>query len=201
MIGPVLSVRLIAKHFGEKHILGPISLDMPPGERVAILGPSGIGKTTLLRLIAGLDSRMEGTIFRPEPIAMVFQEPVLLPWRSAMDNIRITTGVSKTEAENHLYAVGLAGRGEEFPANFSLGQQRRLSLARALAAHPALLILDEPFASLDAKTADQMIELTKSLVAGGKITTLFVTHSRSEADRLADRIVVLDGTPAAMHPV
>lgn len=199
MSAPVLSVRLTSKSFGDNQVLGHISLDMKKGEKLAILGPSGIGKTTLLRLVAGLDKRLAGSIARPERIAMVFQEPVLLPWRSAVDNIIIATGVDRRQAEDQLNAVGLTGRGSEFPSNFSLGQQRRLSLARALAARPDLLILDEPFASLDGKTADQMISLAGNLIRESNVTTLFVTHSRSEADRLVDSVMLLDGSPATLH--
>jgi NitT/TauT family transport system ATP-binding protein len=199
MSAPVLSVRLTSKNFGDNHVLGQISLDMKRGDKLAILGPSGIGKTTLLRLVAGLDKRLVGSITRPERIAMVFQEPLLLPWRSAVDNITIATGADRQAAEDHLTAVGLAGRGHEFPSNFSLGQQRRLSLARALAARPDLLILDEPFASLDEKTSDLMISLAGNLIRESNVTTLFVTHSRSEADRLVDCVVLLDGSPATLH--
>ena len=194
----VLSVRIAGKKFGDKPVLGPLELDLAAGDRLGILGPSGVGKTTLLRLVAGLDNRFDGTVRRPARIAMVFQEPVLLPWRSAIDNIRLTTGADEATAKRHMEAVGLAGRDQDFPVNFSLGQQRRLSLARALAAAPELLILDEPFASLDETTADQMIRLTRDLIALENITTLFVTHSRSEAERLVRTTMTLSGTPAAL---
>lgn len=195
---PVLSIRLKGKSFGRKPVLGEIDLDLHNQERLAILGLSGVGKTTLLRLIAGLDLRFDGEIQRPPQIAMVFQEPVLLPWRSAIDNLTITTGVNPAEAEAHLERVGLAGRGQDYPTNFSLGEQRRLSLARALAAKPELLILDEPFASLDEKTANQMIALTSDLIHSGKMSVLFVTHAPTEAARLATRIARLGGSPATL---
>jgi ABC-type nitrate/sulfonate/bicarbonate transport system ATPase subunit len=193
-----VSVRLKGKSFGKTKILGPLALDVKAGETLAILGPSGVGKTTLLRLIAGLDSQFEGTIQKPERIAMVFQEPVLLPWRSAIENIMITTRASPDEANRHLADVGLSGREKDFPVHFSLGQQRRLSLARAFAAKPDLLVLDEPFASLDETTAAQMFELTSALIRAGGVTAILVTHSKLEAERLADRIIVLAGSPATV---
>lgn len=193
-----ISVRLESKSFGETKILGPIALDVNAGETLAILGPSGIGKTTLLRLIAGLDLRYDGIIQRPERIAMVFQEPVLLPWRSAIDNVLITTGATPEEARRHLADVSLSGREKDFPVHFSLGQQRRLALARAFAAKPDLLVLDEPFASLDEATAEQMFDLTSALIKAGGVTAILVTHSKLEAERLADRIVVLSGSPATL---
>jgi ABC-type nitrate/sulfonate/bicarbonate transport system ATPase subunit len=196
--GKPVSVELTGKRFGDRPVLGAIQFEIETGETLAILGPSGIGKTTLLRIIAGLDHKFEGTVRTPERIAMVFQEPVLLPWRTALDNILIATGATPKEALRHISEVGLAGREHDFPNRFSLGQQRRLSLARAFAAAPDLLVLDEPFASLDEQTAGHVIALTKQLIGASKVTTILVTHSLSEAARLAGRVVNLSDNPATL---
>lgn len=184
------------KSFGTTQVLGPMSLDLGAGDTLALTGPSGIGKSTLLRIIAGLDADFRGTLERPERIAMVFQEPTLLPWRRALDNLTLTTGVSRAEAEAALAEVGLQGMGGHFPGQMSLGQQRRLALARAFAAKPDLLLMDEPFVSLDEARAQEMYALFEALRARDPVTTILVTHDRAEARRLADRVVRLDGSPA-----
>lgn len=194
----MINIDISGKSFGSAPVLGVISYQIHPGDCIAILGPSGIGKTTLLRLITGLDEDFEGAIKRPERIAMVFQEPTLLPWRSVLENLTLTTGISTDEAKNALSRVGLKGKDQLFPDQLSLGQQRRLALARALAIKPELLVMDEPFASLDPDLADEMISLTRELVTGRGITTLLVTHSKAEAKALATQILKLDGSPAVL---
>ena len=180
-----LEVRIDEKRFGGALVLRDLAFSVAPGEVLAVLGPSGAGKTTLLRILAGLDTAYAGTVRRPEPLSMVFQEPTLLPWRSALENMTLTTGVSTGEAEAALARVGLRGRGAVFPGQLSLGQQRRLALARAYAARPRLLLLDEPFVSLDADLVQDMLGLTESLIAEQRPATVFVTHSAAEAERLA----------------
>lgn len=196
MAAAVISLRLHSKHFGPVEVLGPMALDIAAGETLALTGPSGVGKTTLLRILAGLDSRFEGTLTRPERTAMVFQEPVLLPWRDARANITLTTGATAARADHLLEEVGLGGRGAALPGELSLGQQRRLALARALAAEPELLLMDEPFVSLDPARVAEMIELTARLLAGSGTATVIVTHARAEAERLTSRILLIDGAPA-----
>ncbi len=127
---------------------------------------------------------------------MVFQEPTLLPWRSVLANITIATGVSDAVAMAALTDVGLGSRAADFPNRLSLGQQRRLSLARAFAVKPALLLMDEPFVSLDPELADEMMRLFMALRESVTVTTILVTHVEAEARRLADRIVTLAGAPA-----
>lgn len=196
MAAPVIALDLRSKAFGAREVLGPISLAIAPGETVALTGPSGAGKTTLLRILARLDRAFDGTLTAPERIAIVFQEPTLLPWRDARANIRLTTGVGAETAERLLGEVGLRGRGDAYPGQLSLGQQRRLALARALAAEPELLLLDEPFVSLDPALVEEMLDLTARALARRETASAFVTHARAEAERLADRVLTLGGDPA-----
>lgn len=192
----MIRIDIRQKRFGSDLILGSITFEINAGETVALIGPSGIGKTTLLRLVAGIDPDFDGRIERPDQTALVFQEPTLLPWRSALDNLTIIhPDLSRTEAEAALGSVGLSDKGGLFPGQLSLGQQRRLSLARAFVGQPELLIMDEPFVSLDAETADAMLTLTEELMARHRPATLFVTHSGTEAERLADRVLELKATP------
>lgn len=190
-----------AKKFGATQVLRDVRFDVARGETVALLGPSGIGKSTLLRIVAGLDRTFAGQVDRPDTMAMVFQEPTLLPWRSALQNLTlIHPDLGADKARAALARVGLEGREAAFPGELSLGQQRRLALARAFAGKPGLLIMDEPFVSLDARLADAMLSLTEELIAEARPATLFVTHARPEAERLADRILELRGSPATLSP-
>lgn len=196
--GPAaLSLDLAEARRGGVPVLGPLRLDVAEGETVALTGPSGIGKTTLLRLVAGLEPS-DGRVAVAGRVAMVFQEPTLLPWRSASDNLRIAARVDAAEAGRWLERVGLGGLGARHPRSLSLGQQRRLSLARAFAARPALLLMDEPFVSLDPETALAMMDLFARLRRGSGVATLLVTHVEAEAERLATRIVTLGGRPAGI---
>lgn len=197
----MIRVDVAAKSYGKTRVLQDIHFSLSAGETLAILGPSGIGKSTLLRLISGIDSQFEGEIIRPKRIAMVFQEPTLMLWRTALDNIRlIHPHLSKPEAHAALDMVALADKADLFPGQLSLGQQRRLALARGFAGQPELLIMDEPFVSLDAKTADQMIALTEAMIAQSRPATIFVTHAAAEAERLATRTLSLAGSPATLAP-
>lgn len=192
----VLSLHLRGWSVAGRDVLGQVELALDPGETVALVGPSGIGKTSLLRIIAGLEPRFDGHCAVAGRIAMVFQEPTLLPWRSLTENLCLTAGCGTAQAESWLTRVGLGGRGADVPGQLSLGQQRRLSLARAFAANPSLLLLDEPFVSLDPALADEMMAVFEALRAGSTVATLLVTHVEAEATRLADRVIRLDGAPA-----
>jgi len=187
----MIKVDIREKRFGETRVLHDLLFELGASETLAITGPSGIGKSTLLRIVAGLDVAFKGVIQRPERLAMVFQEPTLLPWRTARDNIRLVTHIDTAAADAALAEVGLRGKEEHYPAQLSLGQQRRLALARALAARPELLLMDEPFVSLDAPVVEEMLQLTESLLTAYRVATIFVTHSEMEAKRLATRILRL----------
>ena len=193
-----MRLEIDGRAFGERQVLGRVSLSLARGERVALLGPSGIGKTTLMRIVAGLDRGSQGRREVPERLAMVFQEPTLLPWRSAAANLTLPTGASAAEAARLMAAVGLAGREAAYPRQLSLGQQRRLALARAFAARPDILLMDEPFASLDAETAGRMLDLTDRLLGDSGAGLILVTHDPAHAARLGARALTLSGAPATL---
>lgn len=194
----MIGVEIKAKNFGDVPVLGPMSFSLAPGELLAITGPSGAGKTTLMRILAGLEPDFDGEVKAPGTLSMIFQEPVLLPWRSALENITLTTGASRAAAEKALADVGLEGFGARFPRQLSLGQQRRLAMARAFSTAPDLLLLDEPFVSLDPALTEEMLKLTESLLAARPIAAVLVTHSEAEAKRLATRRARLSGRPAEL---
>lgn len=196
----MIDVDVTSKDFGEAKVLRNVRFSMKKGDCLAILGESGIGKSTLLRLIAGIDKNFEGSIKRPDRMAIVFQEPTLLSWRTALQNILLVhEGLEKAEALDMLARVGLPEKANFFPGQLSLGQQRRLALARAFAGRPEFLIMDEPFVSLDEKTAAEMVALTQVLMKDLMTATLFVTHEKEEAAQLADRILELAGKPATIR--
>jgi NitT/TauT family transport system ATP-binding protein len=178
--------------------LGEVAFTVAPGEFVCLTGPSGCGKTTTLRLVLGLDGEFEGIIRRPEGrVAAVFQEPRLLPWRTVEDNIRLALPAEL--AQTHLVpfyaALGIEGTDRLYPGELSLGMARRVALARAFAVKPALLLLDEPFVSLDDATAARLRALLMEVWRARPMATLMVTHNLREAAELADRIVVLSARP------
>jgi sulfonate transport system ATP-binding protein len=197
----VIAVDIAAKSFGGRQVLGPIRFELAAGETLAILGPSGVGKTTLLRIVLGMDRAYEGRVTRPRSLAAVFQEPTLLRWRTVLRNVTLFhPGLADDEALRILGRVGIGDRAALFPGQLSLGQQRRLALARAIAGRPELLVLDEPFVSLDPETAEGMLALTADLIAELKPATILVTHDAREAKRLGTRIMRLAGTPATLGP-
>jgi ABC-type nitrate/sulfonate/bicarbonate transport system ATPase subunit len=184
---------------GTAEIIAGLAFSLREGETAALIGPSGCGKTTLMRILAGLDRDFEGAVSRPPgaKIAMAFQEPRLLPWRSVEDNVRLAAPESTPQERAALFsALGLDEHGAHYPAELSLGLARRASLARALAAKPGLLLLDEPFVSLDPPLARAIRADLARLIDDKRLTAVLVTHDVEDALDLADVIYVLSARPA-----
>ncbi|MBV8591454.1 MAG: ABC transporter ATP-binding protein [Acetobacteraceae bacterium] len=193
--GSPVHVRRLTRRFGPNTVLESLGLDLEPRSFVALLGRSGSGKTTLLRTLAGLDPRPEGAVVQvPAATTVVFQEPRLLPWKRVWRNVALglSGGRTRERAETALREVGLAHRLEAWPATLSGGEAQRVALARALVREPQLLLLDEPFAALDALTRMRMHALVLDLWRLHAPITLLVTHDVDEAILLADRAVVLE---------
>ena len=182
-------------------VLGEIAAVVNPGDRICLLGPSGIGKTTLLNAIAGLDSKVPDSAVvgrRGLRMGYLFQEHRLLPWRSLRANLELV-GVSARQADDCLAQVGLAGYGDYLPDQLSLGMARRAALARCLAIKPELLLLDEPFASLDPVMAGDLQKLIAGILdANPAMAMICVTHAGGDAATLANRLWYLDGQPARL---
>ncbi|MCF7700373.1 ABC transporter ATP-binding protein [Loktanella sp. M215] len=193
----VIELDLPGFSFGRTPVLGPLTLRVDRGETLALTGPSGIGKSTLLRIIAGVYPA-QGSPRITGRMAFVFEEPTLLRWRSAQRNIEIAAKVTPGRAATALDEVGLGTFADRFPDQLSLGQQRRLALARAFACDPDLMLLDEPFVSLDATAADEMMTLFAALRARRDMASILVTHAGEEARRLATRTLTLAGRPATL---
>ncbi len=187
-------VRNFTRRFGDTTVLHDLDLDIAAGEFVALVGRSGSGKTTLLRTLAGLDSAEGQDVRTPAARAVVFQEPRLLPWRRVWRNVAlgVRSENSRALAEAALKEVGLGHRLDAWPATLSGGEAQRAALARALVREPRLLLLDEPFASLDALTRLKMHELVLTLWRNHAPAVLFITHDVDEAVALADRVLVLE---------
>jgi len=180
-------------------VLRDLAFTLHEGEVCALIGPSGSGKTTLLRIIAGLDLDFEGSVTHPpdQRLAMVFQEPRLLPWRTVSQNIFLAApAADPADVKQITDNLGLAEHLSFFPGELSLGLARRVALARAFAIKPDVLMLDEPFVSLDNSLAVRLREELAALVEVRRITSLIVTHDVEEAIRLVDRILLLSTKPA-----
>ncbi len=190
-----VSVHGLTRIFDGRRVLDRLALDLAPGSFTALLGRSGSGKTTLLRTLAGLDAAPDAGLVLPQPVAAVFQEPRLLPWAPVWENVVLgLTGTGlRDRALAALAEVGLAGRGDAWPLVLSGGEAQRVALARALVRAPRLLLLDEPFAALDALTRIRMHTLVLDLWQAHRPTVLLVTHDVDEAVLLADRVLVLEG--------
>jgi sulfonate transport system ATP-binding protein len=198
-VGGTTCVRVdhLTKSYGSRRVLTNAHFSVADGEFVALLGRSGSGKSTILRILAGLDPDIGGDAWVPTRRAVVFQEPRLLPWSSVLDNV--TLGLKgaddRQRAEDVLAEVGLEGHAGDWPKTLSGGEAQRVALARALVRQPKLLLLDEPFGALDALTRMKMHWLLKRLCLRHHPSVLLVTHDVDEAILLADRILVLtDGS-------
>lgn len=205
--GPAVSIDLTNMCFGAAPALfGRLRLDLAPGEVVALIGPSGVGKTTLLRIIAGLERNFDGHClvggvaadFAPVP-GFVFQDARLLPWADVAGNLRaVKPELTLARIDVLLERVGLKGLASAFPRQLSGGMQRRLGLARAIAVNAGLLLLDEPFVSLDRAVVRDLQILFLSIFHAESPTVILVSHDAQDAARLADRVVTLGGRPAAI---
>ncbi len=187
----MITIHQLSKSFHEKKVLENFSLQIADGEVLAIMGKSGIGKTTLLNIIAGLLTPDSGTVEGvPDKIAMVFQENRLLDDFSAYDNIRLITNAKHEDILKHFALLGLANEIDKPVKEYSGGMKRRVALLRAMLAESALLLLDEPFKGLDEETKESVITYTKKHLLGK--TCILITHEPSEAQALGvDRVIAI----------
>ncbi|TDP42694.1 ABC transporter ATP-binding protein [Nocardia ignorata] len=212
LAGLEVSFAGVGKRFGGDDgtlALTGIDLDIREGEFVAVVGPSGCGKSTLLRLAAGLERVSAGAVaVRTNSIGFIFQEATLLPWRKVRRNVELSAelagvprAVRRARVERAIEAVGLADFANALPRRLSGGMRMRVSLARALALEPRLMLLDEPFGALDEMTRLTMQEELLRLYRDNAFTALFITHSVAEAVFLASRVVVMSARPGRVHEV
>ncbi|MEQ1899427.1 MAG: ABC transporter ATP-binding protein [Devosia sp.] len=217
MTEPLISLRHVGKSFAEGAVraLDDVSFDVAPGEFVCLVGPSGCGKTTLLRMINGLIEASEGEVLvmgaRPRPgpdLAMVFQSARLLPWRTVSGNIEFALALRgharqerKRRADGLLAAVGLRDFATAYPHQLSGGMQQRVGLARALAVEPKVLLMDEPFAALDAMTREVLRNELLRMWERRRTAIVFVTHDIDEAVLLSQRIVLLRPRPGRIQEI
>ncbi len=204
-----ISARGVERTFdaGRVQALGPLDLDIDDGEFVTIVGPSGCGKSTFLRIVAGLIPPSTGTVElavadHRHATAMVFQDYSIYPWKKVLDNVRFgldVAGVPKKEgnerARRYLARMGLADRADSYPSTLSGGMRQRVAIARALAVEPEILLMDEPFAALDAQLRQVLQDELLELWQADRRTVVFVTHSLEEAILLADRVIVMSARP------
>lgn len=201
MVDIEIARKTFADRGGGRHVaLAKLRLALADGEFVCLVGPSGCGKTTLLNIVGGLDSDFDGRVrhLPQEPrIGVVFQAPRLLPWLTVLDNVRLVATGSGADrrARALLEAMELADVLHAYPAQLSGGMQRRVALARAFVIAPTLLLLDEPFVSLDAPTAERLRAMLGELWIDQRSTVLYVTHDLREALALADRVCFMSGAP------
>ena len=211
--GAKIAARGVERRFGLEagrpgHALGPLDLEIADGEFVCIVGPSGCGKSTFLRNVAGLIRPTAGTIDirirKParQAIAMVFQEYSIYPWKSVLKNVRLgleVAGVTRAHANerarHYLRKLDLSDFADSYPDTLSGGMKQRVSIARALAVEPEILLMDEPFAALDAQLRQILQDELLALWQADRRTVLFVTHSLEEAILLGDRVVVMSARP------
>lgn len=206
--GAQIKVMGLTKTYDNNQVLQSLDLEIAPGEFIAIVGRSGGGKSTLLRIIAGFESPTDGgVLIDGEPLRgrnrcarVMFQNPRLLPWESVLDNVGLGLNNKnwRQKAQEALEQVGLAQRAKDWPAVLSGGQKQRVALARALVREPRLLMLDEPLGALDALTRIEMQRLIERIWQEQKFSAFLITHDVDEAVMLADRIIQLENGRVAM---
>jgi NitT/TauT family transport system ATP-binding protein len=221
MISPKLLIEHVSRVFADKkgsamEALHDFSLGVSPGEFVCLVGPSGCGKTTLLKIVAGLEFATSGTVYldgkkveAPGPErGLVFQDFALFPWRDVTGNVVFGPEVLKAPladrlaiAEKYIRLVGLHGNEHKYPAELSGGMKQRVAIARALANNPEVLLMDEPFGSLDAQTRYLMQQELLRIWNQDKKAIIFVTHSVEEAVYLADRVVIMTTCPGMIKQI
>ncbi len=200
---PALEVTIAEKRFaaGGRTVLRDIAFGAPPGAVLALFGSSGAGKTSTLRIVAGLDAAFRGRIIRPQGrLGMMFQEPLLVPWLTVGENLLLVVpeGAPQPDVPALLAEVGLPDAASRRPRELSLGMARRAALARALAVGPSLLVLDEPFASLDPQLAAGLAAVIRRRASRDGMTVVLTTHDLDQVMAVADRVLVLSGVPATL---
>jgi NitT/TauT family transport system ATP-binding protein len=198
----MMELRIDEKRYDGRAVLRDVRFTAAPGEVLALLAPSGTGKTTTLRIAMGLDTAFKGMVRRPPgALSCVFQEPRLLPWLDVAGNLRLVApGLGSADIERLLSLAGLPGSAGLMPGALSLGMARRVSLARALAVRPSVLVLDEPFASLDARLAGRLSHAVAAEARAMGAITLMATHDLAQALDVSDRIIVFSGhAPATLE--
>jgi len=197
-VNPAARVRGLTKAFGDHLVFDRFDLDVARGERVAILGASGCGKSTLLRCIAGLEHADDGTIATQGDVGVVFQEPRLFPWLTVEKNVAFgaRTNEERARVPGLLGLVGLGHAGALLPKALSGGMAQRAALARALVRDPDVLLLDEPFAALDALRRIELRAALNEILTFARASAILVTHDVDDALAIADRVIVLAGSPA-----
>lgn len=207
---PAVRARNITKYFGAERVLDNVDFDLPSGSFTSLVGPSGCGKTTMLRIIAGIENAGGGTIeINGTPsgkdvpaLGVVFQQGSLLPWKSVQKNVafglelaKLDKSEIKARVAHALEMVHLTGSEKKYPHQLSGGMQQRVGIARALALDPPILLMDEPFASVDAQTREELHDELLSIWEKSRKSVLFVTHSIDEAIVLSDEIIVMGAKP------
>lgn len=210
----MLQLTAVGQHYGDHRVLHDITLTVPAGQLLCVVGPSGCGKSTLLRTIAGLLPAREGTVTIdgapvtgvPDSLAVVFQDygRSLFPWLTVRDNVALplrrrglARAERRAEADRILDRVGLSGAARRHPWQLSGGMQQRVAIARALVRRPTLLLMDEPFGSLDAQTREDLEDLLLEVHRTDGTTIVFVTHDIDESVYVGDRVVVLSPGPGS----